>query len=213
MRIVRQNSKRDSEGSKFVAKKSGSGWIRNFVVVYNCYNIVTNYIGVGNMGYRHRGNVAGEHRTGDIGQLVVFLLFMALWLSDMFLEYSSFLNEYMPVVVRLVIGISLLIVSGYMAKTGLSLVFGKNAQSQGVIRKGVFGLVRHPIYLSEIILYLGLLILHISLAAVFIWIVAIFFLHYISRYEEKLLLEKYGKAYEQYMKEVPMWFPRIFRKQ
>ncbi|MCK4387749.1 MAG: isoprenylcysteine carboxylmethyltransferase family protein [Dehalococcoidia bacterium] len=165
------------------------------------------------MGYRHRGNVAGEHRIGDIGQLVVFLLFMALWLSDMFLEYSSFLNEYMPVVVRLVVGISLLIVSGYMAKTGLSLVFGKNAQSQGVIRKGVFGLVRHPIYLSEIILYLGLLILHISLAAVFIWIVAIFFLHYISRYEEKLLLEKYGKAYEQYMKEVPMWFPRIFRKQ
>ena len=28
MRIVKQNSKRDSEGSKFVAKKSGSGGIR-----------------------------------------------------------------------------------------------------------------------------------------------------------------------------------------
>ena len=164
------------------------------------------------MAHRHRDNLTGEHPTGDIGQLILFCLFMALWLSDMFLKYSGFLNEYVPVVVRLPIGILLLIVSGYMAGTGLSIVFGKQAQSQGVIKKGVFRFVRHPIYLSEIILYLGLLVLHISLATVFIWIIAILFLHYISRYEEKLLLAKLGKEYEQYMKEVPMWFPRLYRK-
>jgi len=164
------------------------------------------------MEHRHRDNLAGEHHTGDSGQLILFLLFMALWLSDMFLEYSSFLNEYVPVAVKLPIGIILLVVSGYLAKTGLSLVFSKKAQSQSVIRKGVFNFVRHPIYLSEIILYLGLLVLHTSFAAVLIWIIAILFLHYISRYEEKLLLAKYGKEYEQYMKEVPMWFPRLYRK-
>jgi len=164
------------------------------------------------MAYRHRDNLTGEHRTGDIGQLILFCLFMALWISDMLLKYSSFLNEYIPVGVRLPFGILLLIVSGYMAVTGLSIVFGKQAQSQGVIKKGVFNFVRHPIYLSEIILYLGLLVLNISLAAAFIWIIAIFFLHYISRYEEKLLLVKFGKEYEHYMKEVPMWFPRLYRK-
>ena len=164
------------------------------------------------MAHRNRGNLAGEHHTGDIGQLILFILFMALWLSDIFFKYSSFLNDYVPVVIRLPIGILLLVVSGYMAKTGLSIVFGKQGQSQGVIRKGVFSFVRHPIYLSEIILYLGLLVLHISLATVFIWIIAILFLHYISRYEEKLLLAKFGKEYEQYMKEVPMWFPRLYRK-
>jgi len=164
------------------------------------------------MARRHRDNLAGEHKAGDIGQLILFCLFMALWLSDMFLKYSSFLNEYIPVVVRLPIGILLLIVSGYLAGTGLSVVFGKKSQSQGVIRKGVFSFVRHPIYLSEIILYLGLLALHISMATVFIWIIAILFLHYISRYEEKLLLAKYGMEYKQYMKEVPMWFPWLYRK-
>jgi len=137
---------------------------------------------------------------------------MALWISDMFLKYSCFLNEYVPGGVRLPLGIFLLITSGYMAGTGLSIVFGKKAQSQGVIRKGVFSFVRHPIYLSEIILYLGLLMLNISLAAAFIWVIAIFFLHYISRYEEKLLLTRFGKEYEQYMREVPMWFPRLYRK-
>jgi len=164
------------------------------------------------MAHRHRDNLTGEHRTGDIGQLILFCLFMALWISDMLLKYSSFLNEYIPVGVRLLFGILLLILSGYMAVTGLSIVFGKQAQSQGVIKKGVFSFVRHPIYLSEIILYLGLLVLNISLAAAFIWIIAIFFLHYMSRYEEKLLLVKFGKEYEHYMKEVPMWFPRLYRK-
>lgn len=163
------------------------------------------------MVHKHRDNLTGEHRTGDIGQLILFCLFMALWLSDMFLKYSSFLNEYVPVAVRLPIGILLLIVFGYMAGNGLSIVFGKQNQSQGVIKKGLFSFLRHPIYLSEIIFYLGLLMLHISLAAACIWVIAMFFLHYISRYEEKLLLARFGKEYEQYMREVPMWFPRLYR--
>jgi len=164
------------------------------------------------MVHRHSDNLTGEHKTWDIGQLILFCLFMALWLSDMFLKYSSFLNEYVPVELRLTFGILLLIASGYLAGTGLSIVFGKQRQARGVIKKGVFSFVRHPIYLSEIILYLGLLVLHISLATITIWIIAILFLHYISRYEEKLLLAKFGKEYEQYMKEVPMWFPRLYRK-
>lgn len=164
------------------------------------------------MPHRQGDNLVGEHRASDIGQLTLYCLFMAVWLSDMFLKYSAFLNGYVPKIIKLPIGIVLLIISAYMAGTGLSTVFGKKAQSQGVVRKGVFGFVRHPIYLSEIILYLGLLVLNISLAAVLIWLIAISFLHYISRYEEKLLLARFGEEYRQYMKEMPMWFPRLCRR-
>ncbi len=48
----------------------------------------------------------------------------------------------------------------------------------------------------------------ISLAAA-IMLLAIFFLHYISRYEEKLLVRHFGEEYESYMKAVPMWIPRL----
>jgi protein-S-isoprenylcysteine O-methyltransferase Ste14 len=58
-------------------------------------------------------------------------------------------------------------------------------------------------------MYAGLLILNLSLAAAVIWVTVMFFLHYISRYEERLLLAKFGDEYRQYMKEVPMWFPRL----
>ena len=164
------------------------------------------------MKHRHADNLTGEHRIGDIGQLTLYCLFMALWISDMLLNYSNFPSEYIPTVIRISIGIVILIISGYMAGTGLWIIFGNKSKSQGVVRKGVFRFVRHPIYLSEILLYLGLLLLNISLAAALVWIIAILFLHYISRYEERLLLVRFGKEYEQYMKDVPMWIPRIWRK-
>lgn len=164
------------------------------------------------MVHKHKDNLTGEHTTGDIGQLVLFCLFMTLWISDIFLKYSSFPNEYLPVAVRIPVGIIILAVSGYLAVTSIRIVFGNKEPSPGVIRQDLYKFVRHPMYLSEILLYLGLLILSISLAAAFIWVLTIFFLHSISRYEEKLLLARFGKEYEDYMKEVPMWFPRIIRK-
>ena len=38
------------------------------------------------------------------------------------------------------------------------------------------------------------------------------FLHYISRYEERLLLVHFGEDYEKYMGEGPVWFPRIRKR-
>jgi len=76
----------------------------------------------------------------------------------------------------------------------------------------VFNVVRHPIYLSEILLYLGFLMLSISLAAVFVWVIAILFLYFISRYEERMLLARFGQDYERYIQEVPMFIPRLWKK-
>ena len=48
-----------------------------------------------------------------------------------------------------------------------------------------------------------------SLFATIIWLIIIAFYYFISKYEEKLLLEEFGKDYEDYIKEVPMLIPRI----
>ena len=93
----------------------------------------------------------------------------------------------------------------------MAIVFGEQRDGPGVFRKSVFGFVRHPIYLSELLLYLGLLMLSISLAAAVVWVIAIVFLYYISRYEERLLLARFGEEYAQYMRDVPMWIPRLRR--
>jgi protein-S-isoprenylcysteine O-methyltransferase Ste14 len=162
---------------------------------------------------QHRDDLTGEHALGDAGQLVLALLFAATWTSDtFFLRATTFLNGYVPLGIRIPLGVVLVALSGYLAGEGLSIVFGEEREEPGVIRKGVFSVVRHPIYLGEILVYLGLLMLSLSLAAAVVWAIAIAFLHTISRYEEGLLLARFGEAYEAYMREVPMWIPRPWKR-
>lgn len=157
--------------------------------------------------------LTGEHAAGDAGQLLLACLFLAVWVADtFFLRYTTFLNRSVPLVARIPCGAVVLALAGFVATRGMSIVFGHERPEPGVIRRGVFGVVRHPIYLSEILLYLGLLSLSLSLAASVVWVVAIGFLHWISRYEERLLLARFGAEYEQYMRDVPMWVPRIWRR-
>ena len=133
-----------------------------------------------------------------------------MWILDtFFLKYTIFLNSYVSLGLRLPFGVALLVVSGYLARKGLSIVFGEVRDNPTVIRKSVFSVVRHPIYLSEILLYCGLLMLSISLAAFVVLLMAIVFLHYNSRFEERLLLARFGQEYQKYMQEVPMWIPRL----
>jgi len=164
-------------------------------------------------GRRHWDELTGEHTLGAVGQAFFACLFGVVWVADTyFLRYTTFLNEYIPSIIRIVLGVAFLILSGYLAGTGLAIVFGAGRRNTGVIREGVFNYVRHPIYLSEILLYLGLLMLSMSLAATFVWFMAVCFLHYISRHEERLLLARFGTDYKQYMRAVPMWIPRLKKK-
>ena len=161
----------------------------------------------------NRPDLAGEHLLSDSGQLILLLLFLAAWILDsFFLKYSTFLSKYIPLFVKIPLSIIILFSSGYLAKKGLNIVFGEVREEPGVIRKGVFGIVRHPIYLGSILFYLGLLALNFSIIAAIIWVVIIIFYYFIAQHEEKLLVMKFGKEYEEYMREVPMLIPLIKRK-
>jgi protein-S-isoprenylcysteine O-methyltransferase Ste14 len=163
-------------------------------------------------GNHQREDLTGEHTAGDRGQIIFTCIFAAVWASDaFFLHYSTFPTRYMITAVKLPISIFLLVMAAYLAIRGLAIVFGEKRDPPAVIEKSVFGVVRHPVYLAEILLYLGLLIGNMSLAALGVWIGAIIFLHRIARYEENLLLARFGEEYRQYMARVPMWLPRISR--
>jgi len=169
--------------------------------------------------HHHRGHhagredLAGEHKAGDAGQLIFLLIFLAVWILDSFvLKYTTFLAQGIAWYFMLVPGVIILILSGYLAWAGLGIVFGETREPPVVIKKGVFSIVRHPIYLGSILLYLGMICMTLSLASAVLWIIIVIFYRYISRHEEKLLLERFGKEYEDYMKKVPMLFPvKFFR--
>ena len=164
-------------------------------------------------GRDERKDLAGEHTFSDTGQLLLLFIFLTAWIVDSFVfSYSTFISEYIPLYAKIPLSVILLVSAGYLARTGLKIVFGEIREEPSVIRKGVFGIVRHPIYLGSILFYLGLLVLTFSIIAIAIWILIIAFYYCISKHEEKLLLEKFGKDYEKYKKVVPMLIPRIRRK-
>ena len=160
--------------------------------------------------YHDRKDLAGEHRISDIGQIILFIIFLTIWIIDsFFIHDSTFLVNSVPLYIRIPIGLVILVYAGYLAQKGLHVVFGEVHEKPQVIRTGVFNIVRHPIYLGAILLYLGLIALTLSLYSAGFWILIIIFYHYIARHEEKLLTVKFGSDYESYMKDVPMWIPRI----
>jgi len=162
----------------------------------------------------HRPDLIGEHRFGDAGQLVSFIVFTLIWVGDSFVfRKTTFLNEIVPVYVRLPFAILALSVSVYLVRKSMSIIFGEKRETPEIVKKDIYGKMRHPMYVSEILMYFGLLCLNISLAAAAVFVLIIIFLYAICRYEENLLIDHFGDDYLKYMKEVPMWIPRITKKQ
>ena len=161
-------------------------------------------------GHNDRPGLVGEHPRGDLGQVILFVIFMVLWIADsFFLNYTDFISKYISLFIRIPLSIIILAVSGYIAFAGHRIVFEEERESPVVITHGVFGIFRHPLYFSVILFYLGLLISTCSMAATVVWIIIILFYNYIASYEENLLIEHFGVAYEAYMKDVPRWIPRL----
>jgi len=165
--------------------------------------------------HRHheRDDLTGEHALTDIGQIVLLVLFAGAWIADSFiLHATTFLNATIPVGVRIPIGVVLLVLSLYLARSSIRIIFGEARETPHVVRKGPFSVVRHPMYLSEIVLYLAMLLFSVSLMAGGVWLLGIAFLTYVARAEERLLLKRFGEQYAGYKREAGMWLPRLRRR-
>ncbi len=83
--------------------------------------------------------------------------------------------------------------------------------NQTFVKKGMFKVVRHPLYSSLMLMFYGACLVYPNylafLANTFIFIP---FMYYRAKQEESLLLKTF-KEYKQYKKEVGMFFPKIIK--
>jgi protein-S-isoprenylcysteine O-methyltransferase Ste14 len=81
-----------------------------------------------------------------------------------------------------------------------------------LIVSGPFAYVRNPLYVGNILLYFGLGIMSFAIFPYLQIVAIIFFLvqyHFIVKEEEGYLAKVYGKDYEEYVKNVPRFFPKL----
>jgi protein-S-isoprenylcysteine O-methyltransferase Ste14 len=153
----------------------------------------------------------GEHPFGDAGQLILLALFLIIWVGDsFFLRLSTFLSDYVPLYVRLVILGLALVTAVYLVMSG-HFVVSHERRPTGVVSTGAFRYVRHPLYCGSILFYLGLAVSTASLFSLALLMVIFVFYNYIASYEEKWLDKRFGEGYRSYRIRTGKWVPRIIR--
>lgn len=142
----------------------------------------------------------GEHPLGDAGQVVLFVLFIAVWVADsFFLKISPLPASRVPLLLRLVMAGVTLVAAVMLVRAAHSVI---EHGPRSLVTSGVFGSVRHP-------LYLGLVLSTLSVASFGIFVVIVVFYDYIARYEERLLARRFGEEYERYRERTGRWLPGI----
>jgi len=162
-----------------------------------------------------RGHLAkigrhGEHPYGDLGQVIILLLFLVIWILDSFVfRYSTFLSPHVPIYLRLIFVGLILLLAVYLVRSGHRAISDEVLSSPSLLTDGAFSHVRHPIYLAALLFYIFLIALTLSLISLFVFIGIFIFYNSIAWYEEKYLEQKFNQDYRDYRKNVPRWIPRL----
>lgn len=85
--------------------------------------------------------------------------------------------------------------------------------NQEIITSGPFSVVRHPSYWAHTSILVGFFLITGVVAIGLIAIIDLAITYFITtELEDKELVERFGNKYIQYQKQVPKFFPKIFRK-
>ncbi|MCD4834449.1 MAG: isoprenylcysteine carboxylmethyltransferase family protein [Bacteroidales bacterium] len=160
--------------------------------------------------HEERPDLTGEHPFGDLGQLIFLIIFLIVWIADIFfikLSESQYID--LPLWIQIPVGSIILILGFYLAKKSMKMVFGTKRDKPEIINNKIYDKVRHPMYLGALLFYLGITVLMLSLPLFITFIATFIFYNFIARHEEKLLLNQFGDDYANYMKRVSRWIPRL----
>jgi protein-S-isoprenylcysteine O-methyltransferase Ste14 len=98
------------------------------------------------------------------------------------------------------------------AQFGVSGIFGAELYAgHALVRRGPFGIIRHPMYLGVLLAAAGALLIFRTWAML-LFAPLSFVVVLRAEKEEKLLAEEFGEAWKAYACEVPQWLPNIFRR-
>lgn len=144
--------------------------------------------------------------------VTVILPVLILWITNF--KYNP------PHLLQTVLGVLLLLVGLFLAIWTMVLFqkIGKGtlapwAMPKHLVTQGPFKIIRNPM-IAGILLILSAQALILNTIYIFYWAVLFFIINciYFKLFEEKQLERNFGKEYLEYKKNVPMFFPKFFRK-
>ncbi len=159
--------------------------------------------------HRDSGPLAIVNFVGIVGFVVVGLVSALTTLGTL-----PELAEPVGSTIR-VVGVAVLIEAGLLAVWGLRSIGGQMSSQAEVrpdsvlVTSGAFALVRHPLYLSILLLWGGGALALLSPVMVLLGLALVPPFVARSHLEERLLVLHFGDAYLEYARRVPMLLPRL----
>ena len=145
---------------------------------------------------------------------VVIMIFLAPWLDK-----TWGLRLSIPLAVRLSLGIVLLVIGVPMVLWTITRLLRTKGTPipfnppPALVVNGLYAFVRNPMHLGWTIVLIGLALLmqSFTLLAIFIPLFIAVHIVYLKFVEEKELEKKFGQAYLDYKKRVPMFIPKLWK--
>ncbi|MBI2257384.1 MAG: DUF1295 domain-containing protein [Flavobacteriia bacterium] len=156
------------------------------------------------------GNFLFKYR----GQFPIILFILSIPVI-LFTDYSSFLkistNEFTLLIISIILSTFGQIIRSIAIGTSNKYTSGRNTQKQeaaALNKKGIYSVVRHPLYLGNFFMWLGIVVYTYNIF--FILIFCLLFWVYYERImfaEERFLENKFGDEYLTWSLKVPAFLP------
>jgi len=159
--------------------------------------------------FEKTGNWLFKHRSYLPLILYIIVVPVLFVESD---EFWSFQNPYWWVVCLVISFLGLFvraITIGYAPQGTSGRNTGKQVADE-INTKGIYSVVRHPLYLGNFLIWLGL-IMYVGSVEFLIFSVFLFWIYYerIMFAEEQFIRKKFGEAYDLWAAKTPAFFPKL----
>lgn len=172
--------------------------------------------------FENSGNILFKYR-GQIPVLIFLLAIPLLMGSNRIFYFQIFLGQWhvlriILMVLAIVITLAGLLLRAYTVSTTPKGTSGRNTSSQvakTLNTKGIYSIVRHPLYLANYLIWAGVLVFTMNIY-VFLIVSLAYWIYYerIMFAEEAYLRQQFGDEFEKWAARVPAFLPKfsLFQK-
>ena len=157
----------------------------------------------------HREGAGAEHPRTHLYIILPVLLFIQIVILDsLIFNFSTFLQEYIHLIIRIVLCIFFLTWGIIFFMLSHRAVFPEESEEKKLVKTGLYAHVRHPMYIATPLIFIAFFLLTMSLISIVPLVIYVILFRSVMNFEERELEKIFGQEYLDYKKKVLRWLPR-----
>jgi len=158
----------------------------------------------------HNKGAGTEHPKTHLYHIISIALFLIILILDVLIfKFSTFLQSYVPLFIRIILFIFFLIWAIMFFMLSHRAVFPEESKEKKLVKKGIYAYIRHPMYIGTPLIFIAFILLTISLISIIPLAICIILFNKVMKFEEKGLERIFSQEYLEYKKKVHRWVPRL----